>query len=59
MAQQRTLDGILEAISGDESLREALLAYFLPGKNQNTKVDWRHVDAPVVISQRTNPDLAS
>ena len=59
MAQQTTLDGILKAISGDELLREALLAYFPLGKNQNTEVDGRLVDAPVVTSQQTNPDLAS
>ena len=59
MAQQTTLDCILEAISDDESLREALRAHFLPGTNQNTEVDGRHMDAPVVTSQQTNPDLAS
>ena len=59
MAQQTTLDGILEAISGDELLREAHRAHFLPGTNQNTEVNGRHVDAPVVTSQQTNPDLVS
>ena len=59
MAQQTTLDCILEAISDDESLREALCAHFPPGTNQNTEVDGRHMDAPVVTSQQTNPDLAS
>ena len=59
MAQQTTLDCILEAISGDESLREALWAHFLPGTNQNTEVDGQHVDAPIVTSQETNPYLAS
>ena len=59
MTQQTILDGILEAVSGDESLREALWAHFLHSTNQNTEKDGRHVDAPVVISQQTNPDLAS
>ena len=59
MAQQTTLDCILEAISGDDSLRETLRAHFLPGTNQNTEVDRQHVDAPIVTSQQTNPDLAS
>ena len=59
MAQQTMLDGILEAVSGDELLREALRAHFLPGTKHNTEVDDRHVDAPVGTSQQTNPDLAS
>ena len=59
MAQQTTLNCILEAISDDDSLREALRVHFLPGTNQNTKVDGRHVDSSVVTSQQTNPDLAS
>ena len=59
MAQQTTLNCILEAISDDDSLKEALWAHFLPGTNQNTKVDGRHVDSSVVTSQQTNPDLAS
>ena len=59
MAQQTTLDFILEAISGDESLREALRAHFLPSTNQNTEVDGLHVDAPIVTNQQRNPDLAS
>ena len=41
MAQQTMLDCLLEAISDDESLREALRAHFLPGMSQNTEVDRR------------------
>ena len=59
MAKQTTLENILEAISGDESLRDALRAHFLPSPNQNARVEGQHVNAPVTAPQQANPELAT
>ena len=57
MTQPTVLENILEAISSNESLRDALRAHFLPSLNQNTRVGRQHVDAPITATQQTNPEL--
>ena len=60
--QQTALEKILETLSGDESLREALRTHLLPSPNQNTGESGRHVRTslpPGTGVQQTNPALAT
>jgi len=57
MSQQTALEKILEAVSDDESLRDALLAHLLPNPNQNSGGESQHVtngDPP-----NAHPELAT
>lgn len=57
MAQQSTLENILEAVSGDNSLREALLSRLVPGMAENSDFRSQHVssDSPPFQSRQYFP----
>ena len=57
MTQRTTLDTILEAISNDESLSNALREHFLPSPSQNTGVGGQHVGTGT--GAQINPELAT
>ena len=60
--QRTTLEQILEAISGDKLLSNALRAHLLPNPSHNTGVGGQHVGTdhqPGMEAQQTNPELAT